>query len=131
MNSGTNGKGFWLDRTALTFAAAGVGCMVLTLAWRINPVEGSVVPRFLTDNPFGLVLFCLLFATCMPVWVACLIFGGLIFGESDLSWFPKWLDPFWLLVLSFQAILFFLLGKLVSVCRRRLLRKNKPQSPNS
>jgi hypothetical protein len=43
--------------------------MVLTWVWRVNPVEGSVMPDFLTSNPFGLALTFVLLGTCMPVLI--------------------------------------------------------------
>jgi hypothetical protein len=39
------------DRFAVATAAVGMALMIMTLAWRVNPFEGSVVPDFLTDNP--------------------------------------------------------------------------------
>jgi hypothetical protein len=42
--------------------------MILTAVWRVNPVEGSVMPDFLTVNPFGEAVLYVLVVTCMPVW---------------------------------------------------------------
>jgi len=57
------------DRIALVTAGIGMVLMILTAAWRVNPVEGSVVPDFLTRNPFGEALLLVLLVTCMPVWI--------------------------------------------------------------
>ncbi len=48
-------KKFWTDRIALVTSGIGMALMILTVVWRINPVEGSVavVPHFLEGNPFG------------------------------------------------------------------------------
>ncbi len=103
--------------------------MALTLLWHINPVEGSVVPRWLSENLLGEAVFGVLFVTCMPTYNAGLLLCGIVFREPNSSsafdWLPKWLDPFALLLLFLQAIVYFLLGKLVSVCVRRLSRSNK------
>ncbi len=109
--------------------------MGFTLAWHINPVEGSVVPRFLSDNPLGSAVFLVLFVTCMPAYIAGLILLGIL-GENNpafpLAWLPQWLQTLAVPVITIQVILYFLLGKLVSVCGRRLSRvknKAKAQAP--
>jgi len=60
-------KTFWRDRIAVVTAGIGIVLMILTVVWRVNPVEGSVMPDFLTSNPFGQTLLYLLLVTCMPV----------------------------------------------------------------
>ena len=55
---------------ALVTALIGVILMILTLVWRINPVEGSVVPRYLTGTAIGVAVICFLFVTCMPAWIS-------------------------------------------------------------
>jgi hypothetical protein len=62
-------KKFWTDRIALLTSGIGMALMILTAVWRVNPVEGSVVPDFLTGNPFGEAVLLVLLVTCMPVWV--------------------------------------------------------------
>jgi hypothetical protein len=62
-------KRFWTDRIALVAAGIGIVLMILTVMWRVNPVEGSVVPDFLTRNPFGEAVLLVLLVTCMPVWI--------------------------------------------------------------
>ena len=63
-------------------ATAGVGMalMILALVWRVNPVEGSVVPDFLTGNPFGAALIVVLLVTCMPVGIVA-VFSGVLLGR--------------------------------------------------
>lgn len=110
---------FWADRTALWFAAVGMVLMALTITWRINPVEGSVVPKFFFDNPIGLVAFWILFATCMPVFAAGMFLGATGFLDGAPGWFPV-LN---LLLVGLQGLVYFLMGKGVSVCSRRLFKK--------
>ena len=54
--------------------------MILALVWRVNPVEGSVVPDFLTGNPFGAALLMVLLVTCMPVGIVA-VFSGVLLGR--------------------------------------------------
>jgi hypothetical protein len=65
-------------KVAIAFAAVGVILMILTLVWRVNPVEGSVVPTFLTNNPIGRAVVGCLLVTCMPVWILSVSIGGLL-----------------------------------------------------
>lgn len=119
-------KQFWKDRIALGFAAAGVVLMVFTLAWRINPVEGSVVPDFLFNNPLGVAVFWVLFVTCMPVYIACMTLTVMLLGDPAPEWlgrwFPQWVLADYCLMFCLQGIVHFLFGKLVSVCVRKWLR---------
>jgi hypothetical protein len=57
------------DGIAWVTSGIGMALMILTAVWRVNPVEGSVVPDFLASNPFGEALLYVLLVTCMPVWV--------------------------------------------------------------
>jgi hypothetical protein len=126
-------KKFWTDRVALSFAAAGIILMAFTLAWRINPVEGSVVPDYLFNNPVGVAVFWVLFVTCMPAYIAGLTLSVVFFGENNpsapLHWVPHWFPAFPVMVLFVQIIAYFLFGKLVSVCLRRGWRRNKATAP--
>ena len=119
-----NMKKFWLDRTALVFAVVGVILMAFTIEWNINPVEGSVVPRFLFDNPLGNVVFWILYVTCMPVFMMTMI----LFGDRNFSWVPNWIPVWEVMMFSLQVIICFLIGKVVSVCVRKL-QKRKNTSP--
>jgi hypothetical protein len=119
-------KKFWTDRIALGSAAVGMILMAFTLAWRINPVEQSVVPRFLFDNPVGVAVFWVLFVTCMPVWIAGMILTAMLTGGRAPDWVPVWLTTAISVVgtISLQGLLYFLIGKGVSVCARRFLGKS-------
>ena len=80
--------------------------MVLAWVWRVNPVEGSVMPDFLTSNPFGLALTFVLLGTCMPVLIVAVVFSSVVgLPESDA------LPP----AIILQRIVFLLLGRVLSV----------------
>lgn len=120
---------FWKDRVALAFAVAGMVLMVLTVIWRVNPVEGSVVPRFLTGNPLGIGVLWVLFVTCMPVWIVTTVLGTVILGsDRNLDWLPPWLHVFSIAMVLLQGIAYFLIGKLVSFCVRKLARRKSAQA---
>ena len=119
-------KKFWTDRIALVTSGIGIALMILTAVWRVNPVEGSVMPDFLTGNPFGEALLYVLIVTCMPVWIPT-VFSVVVLAsfvgipESDG------------LVLSngaaviVQGIVYFMIGKLISGWAKRLsLKKVRP-----
>ncbi len=111
-------KRFWLDKTALAFAAVGVVLMMLTLHLHINPFEGSVVPDFLKEGA-GLILFSILAWTCMPVWLPLLIVIDpleRLFSEQAAYY------VFCGIVLAVQATVYFLLGKLIGWSVRKLRR---------
>jgi hypothetical protein len=106
-------KNFWTDRIALVTSGIGMALMILTAVWRVNPVEGSVVPDFLEGNPFGEALLLVLLVTCMPVWIPTVFsvvvlasFAG--FPESDSV---EWSNGAAVIV---QGIVYFMFGKLIS-----------------
>lgn len=95
-------------RIAWGAALLGMGLMGLTIVFGINPVEGSVIPKFLTTNPLGFLLFLVLFVTCMPVWVLVVSVHILLqYPESWLTLLPP--------MIFLQGFVFFWLGKLLSV----------------
>jgi hypothetical protein len=99
-------KKLWTDRIAVVTAGVGILLMVLTWVWRVNPVEGSVMPDFLTSNPFGLALTFVLLGTCMPVLIVTVVLGSVVgLPESDA------LPP----AIILQGIVFLMLGRLISV----------------
>ena len=111
-------KKFWTDRIALVTSGIGMALMTLTATWRVNPVKGSVMPDFLTGNPFGKALLLVLLVTCMPVWVptvfAVVVLASFVgIAESDS------------LVLAngaaviVQGIAYFMFGKLTSGWAKR------------
>jgi hypothetical protein len=110
---------FWNDRIALASAAIGMALMILTAIWRVNPVEGSVMPDFLTGNPFGEALLYVLIVTCMPVWVPTVFLGVVL---SSVAGFPE-SDGVALgnaAAVIVQGIVYFMIGKLIARWARRL-----------
>jgi hypothetical protein len=99
--------------------------MVLTLVWRVNPVEGSVMPRFLTGNPMGQTLMLVLIVTCMPMWMIAVYS---VVGLSALGAVPD--SVAWPLAsgaaLALQGILYFVLGKLISAWASRFRAWKSP-----
>ena len=113
-------KTFWTDRIALVTSGIGIALMILTVVWRVNPVEGSVVPDFLTGNPFGDALLLVLLVTCRPVWIPTLFsvvvlasFVG--FPESDGVVLGNGA------AVIVQGIVYFMFGKLISGWAKRFM----------
>src|SRR5262245_43731642 len=109
---------FWTDRTALVISGIGITLMILTAVWRVNPVEGSVMPDFLTGNPFGETLLYVLIVTCMPVWIPT-VFSVVVLAsfagvpESDSVGIANGA------AVIVQGIVYFMFGKLISVWFRK------------
>ena len=105
------------DRIAVVTAGIGMVLMLLTVVWRVNPVEGSVVPDFLTGNVFGQALLFMLLVTCMPVWivtvfsVVALTGGSLGLPESEGVTLGNGL------AIVLQGTVYFFLGRLISIIR--------------
>jgi hypothetical protein len=117
-------KTFWKDRVAIAFAATGIVLMVLTVIWRVNPVEGSVVPRFITGSPVGRLVLCVLYVTCMSVWFHTDLLVGVMLGPAQhLVRSPRWLHKFDMAKVVLPGIMYLLIGKPVSLCVRKLAEK--------
>jgi len=115
-------KRFFGDKTAFVMAVIGVGLMLLTIRWRINPAESSVVPDFLTNNPLGMLVILILFVTCMPVWIASVMLSLFIYEDLD--------DQYRFackLMIVLQFVAYFLTGKLISRLFRRDMRSEEIQ----
>ena len=120
-------KKFWTDRIALVTSGIGIALMILTVVWRVNPVEGSVVPDFLTGNPFGEALLLVLIATCMPVWIPTVfsvvtLASFLGFPESEGFVFAGGA------AVIVQGIVYFMFGKLISAWIKRF-RTERNRTP--
>lgn|GEM_PF-2133176 len=86
-----------------------------TILFRINPVEGSVVPDFFHETFVGNALYWLMFVTCMPVF----ILTTASVNDEMLAWLPAWLPAFNLALLVMQVFLYWLLGKTISMlCKK-------------
>jgi uncharacterized membrane protein len=120
-------KSFWTDRIALVASGLGMALMILTAVWRVNPVEGSVMPDFLTGNPFGEALLYVLIVTCMPVWIPTVVSGVVVakflgFPESDGVVFANGA------AVIVQGIVYYMLGKLISgLAKRFRTARNRTQ----
>ena len=111
-------KKFRTHRIAFVTSGIGMALMILTAVWRVNPVEGSVMPDFLTGNPLGEALLLVLIVTCMPVWIPT-VFSVVIL--ASFVGFPE-SDGFVLAngaAVIVQGIVYFMLGKLMSGWAKR------------
>ena len=106
------------DWIALVTSGIGMALMILTAMWRVNPVEGSVVPDFLTGNPFGEALLLILIVTCMPVWVPT-VFSVVIL--ASFIGFPEsqGVELANGAAVIVQGIVYFMFGKLISGWTKR------------
>ena len=88
--------------------------MILTILWRVNPYEGSVVPRFLTDNLFGIAARWVLFVTSIPVWVLCVSLCDMLLHLPEGREYIALCAA----MILIQGVIYFFVGKLVSVVVR-------------
>jgi hypothetical protein len=102
------------DRLAVAAAGVGIVLMILALVWRINPVEGSVVPDFLTRNPFGRALLMVLLVTCMPVGIVA-VFSGILLGRLVGLSESEGFTVGSVLAIVLQGTVFFFLGRLITI----------------
>lgn len=109
------------DKIAVGAAIFGMVLMALTITFRVNPAEGSVVPHFLTGTPWGRPILAVLLVTCMPVWIAVLFAGEFL----HLAGYPGWTMAC-AAMMAIQGALFYGIGKVVSVVVRR---RWPPQQP--
>lgn len=120
-------KRFWTDRIALVTSGIGIALMILTAVWRVNPVEGSVMPDFLTGNPFGEAVLLVLVVTCMPVWVPT------VFSVVILASFVGFPESDALVLANGAAVIvqgtaYFMFGKLISGWAKKFrTEKNRTQ----
>ena len=123
----TRMKKFWTDRIPFVTSGIGIALMILTAVWRVNPVEGSVMPDFLTGNPFGEALLYVLIVTCMPVWIPT------VFSVVVLASFVGIPESEGLILSNgaaviVQGIVYFMFGKLISRWAKRFrTERNRTQ----
>jgi hypothetical protein len=104
------------DRVAVATAGVAIVLMILTLVWRVNPVEGSVVPDFLTENPFGLALLVVLLVTCMPVAIVA-VFSGILLGRLAGLSESEAMPVGYGLAIVVQGTVYYFLARLISIIR--------------
>ena len=93
------------DPYVILSVLTGIILLILTLLFRVNPVEGSVVNESIRGTPFHMFLF----FTTMPAYMA-----GLFAGAGTFLTFP--------LMFLFQIILFALLGSLFRLIHNAVVR---------
>ena len=111
-------KGFRRVRIEYLTAFAGIVLMILTIIWRINPAEGSIMPHFLTGNSFGHVVIYALLVTCMPIW----FLSAIVMTQFPISENNEWIILFGVMIVL-QGLVYFLLGKLISKIVKLIARK--------
>jgi hypothetical protein len=100
---------FWSGKIEFWTAFTGIVLMILTIIWRINPAEGSIVPHFLTGNSLGHAVIYTLLVTCMPVWfLAVLVITRLPISEN-----AQWTIACGMMIIL-QGLVYFLIGKLIA-----------------
>lgn len=105
------------------FTVVGVILMILTIVWRINPVEGSVVPDFLKANAIGSIVVGCLLVTCMPVWILSFWMASILPIPDSI----KYPLTFGLMILL-QALAYGLVGRGIAAVFRQISEKfNKEQ----
>ena len=110
-------KQIFRDKMVLVSVVVGILLMILTIVWNVNPVEGSVVPGFIRNTLLGKVVLSILLVTCMPVWIL------VVFLTMPLQYIPKYF--IYSVMLVAQGILFFAIGKLISLCKKVVLNRSK------
>jgi len=93
------------DVIAIVFVIIGVILLSLTLVFRVNPVEGSVV----NDAIVGTTFHWFLLITTMPAWIA-----GIIVGMTTFLSFP--------FMFVFQIIIFWSMAKIVRLSYKTIKR---------
>jgi len=111
-------KNIFSDKAAVATAVVGVVLMALTIVWRVNPVEGSVVAPFLSNTASGRVIHLILLVTCMPVWIVVVSVVTLFVLSTEYIHYLGYA-----LMLVTQGLLFFAIGKLISVCKRAVAKR--------
>ena len=88
---------FFKDKFFWITAIIGLVFMLLTLYFKINPAEGSVVPDYIRGTVFHIFLF----VTSMPAWIAGLMVSSVL---------PV---PFPVMACLMQILLYGILGKII------------------
>ena len=99
---------------AIIFVIIGNILLALTLLYRVNPAEGSIVDEAIIGTTFHLVLL----ITTMPAWIA-----GAVVGMTTFISYP--------LMFVSQTILYWFLGKLVQLLCKIIISPLKKNSCNA
>ena len=101
---------FFKDKFFWIAAIIGVVLMLLTFYFNINPVEGSVVPQYISGT--GIATF--LFITCMPAWIIGYIVLYLLSLLFPVSFISRVLFP--AVACIIQILIYGALSKIVDRC---------------
>ena len=110
-------KWFRPDIISTVFVIVGAVLLILTIKFRVNPVEGSVV------NPAirGTALHWILLYTTMPAWTAGFTLGEIAFVDNY--------ETAVVLMFLIQVLLYYFLGKIaylvVAIIRNRCCKSGK------
>jgi hypothetical protein len=100
------------DKIATVTALIGVLLMVATILTRVNPAEGSVIrPEFL-KTPLGQPITLFLLITSIPGWIGIML-------SMPLAPMIKPKIAVWISSLLFQFAAYWVLGKAISLARRK------------
>jgi uncharacterized membrane protein len=113
-------KHIFFDKTAIVTTVVGIMLLTLTIVWHVNPAEASVVPSFLLHTVSGKVIHMILLVTCMPAWFAATLIFFPIMQCHGIYTHHEVLMTYilYILMLIIQGLLFFAIGKLISLCIR-------------
>ena len=100
-----NFKKIFRDPYVIASVITGVVLLTLTLIFRVNPVEVSVVNDAIAGTPFHFFLLCM----TMPAWIA-----GIVIGLTTFISFP--------LMFLFQIIIFTFVGLLLRLIHKTIAR---------
>jgi hypothetical protein len=88
------------DAISVLFVIIGSVLLALTIVYRVNPVEGSVVNPDIRGTALHWILFC----TTMPAWIA----GVSLCGEVSVGSYKCAV----VLMFLFQVLIYYSLGKI-------------------
>jgi hypothetical protein len=109
----------WLrpDIISAVFVIVGVALLIMTLKYRVNPVEGSVVNTAIR----GTALHWILLYTTMPAWIAGVSLSSIACGDNY--------NFAVVLMFLIQIFLYYFLGKIVclvvAIIRNRCWKSGK------
>ena len=94
------------DSYVIVSVLTGIVLMALTLLFRVNPVEGSVVHNAVRGTMFHYVLL----VTTMPAWIA-----GIFLSRAGISPYP--------VMFIFQIILYVIIGLVLRWIAHKISRR--------
>ena len=95
----------------------GVLLIALALVFHVNPVEGSVMPRWMTTTIWGNVVYAILMAAAIPAWVVYTLLLRHVYPANTSDT---------VILLSFlvtQVAVFYSIGKTITALFKRVSRR--------